>query len=456
MTGTIAWLVMLLAGRGAPLQAQVATLPAQLHEPAAIARPTVSANADSAAVARAVERFLDAFNRLDWDAFRASFADDATTFMPMAAMPERRNGREDVEAAFGAFFDAVRRQWAESGREGPPRLSITPRDLRIRMMGDAAIVTFHLGDPDGGSTGRRTLVLEKRNERWLIVHLHASSLERATVAAGALPRDGAIEPESSPPALADTIRTLAVESMTLWNRLDPEAWLALFGDSVRWYHSATSLDRAGVEDMVRGLMSVMRDARYRVIPEPDVLVLGRDAAVASFAMVQAAIGHDGDQLEQPTGLTFVYQRRGGDWKIVRVHESLEPPSDSLVTATVMARTRELADAWERRDADAYLTHFSDDFTFYFEGSRVSRARFEAVVRESIGSLRESTFEILNPAVEALGTGGATISFELREIMVSASGATTELNGVMTLVYERRGGRWLIVRAHESLLQQRER
>jgi ketosteroid isomerase-like protein len=133
-----------------------------------------------------------------------------------------------------------------------------------------------------------------------------------------------------------------------------------------------------------------------------------------------------------------------------------PPSDSLVTATLIARTRELADVWSRLDADAYLTHFSDDFTFYFEGSRVSRARFEAVVRESIGSLRESTFEILNPEVEALGASGATISFELREVMIDASGATSELNGVMTLVYERRGGRWLIVRAHESLLQQRER
>jgi hypothetical protein len=45
-------------------------------------------------------------------------------------------------------------------------------------------------------------------------------------------------------ALADTIRSLEVESMTLWNRLDPDAWLALFGDSVRWYYHATSLDRA--------------------------------------------------------------------------------------------------------------------------------------------------------------------------------------------------------------------
>jgi uncharacterized protein (TIGR02246 family) len=251
-------------------------------------------------------------------------------------------------------------------------------------------------------------------------------------------------------AVADTIRSLAVESMSLWNRLDPDAWLTLFADSVRWYYHATSLDRAGVEDMVRGLMSFIRDSRYRVVAEPDVAILGPDAAVASFPMVQSATGINGVELEEPTGLTFVYQRRASDWKIVRVHESIEPPPDSVTTATIMARTRELAASWERLDADAYLAHFSDDLTFYFQGSRVARAGFEAVVRDTIASLREATFDVLNPEVEVLGPNAAVISFELREVMLDESGATTELNGAMTLVYERRDGRWLVVRAHESL------
>jgi uncharacterized protein (TIGR02246 family) len=251
-------------------------------------------------------------------------------------------------------------------------------------------------------------------------------------------------------ALADTIRGLAVESMTLWNRLDPETWLALFADSVHWYYNAASLDRAGIENMVHGLMSVIRDSRYRVVSEPDVAILGPDAAVASFYMVQSATGINDLELEEPTGLTFVYQRRQGDWKIVRVHESIEPPPDSVIAGMVVARTRELAASWERLDADAYLAHFSDDLTFYFEGARVRRSQFEATVREAIGALRESTFEVLDPEVEVLGPNGAAISFELRELMVDHSGVTTALNGVLTLIYERREGRWLVVRAHESL------
>jgi len=252
------------------------------------------------------------------------------------------------------------------------------------------------------------------------------------------------------PALADTIRDLAVESMELWNRLDPDAWLALFGDSVRWYYNATSLDRAGVEDMVHGLMSFTREAHYRVLSEPDVEVLGPDAAVASFPMVQSATGVNGEELDEPTGLTFVYERREGDWKIVRVHESMGVPPDSVVAETILSVTRELAGAWERLDADAYLAHFSEDLTFYFEGSRSSRTEFETVVRQAIASLRESTFEVLNPEVEVLGPNAAVISFELREVMVDTSGASTELRGVLTLVFERRRGQWLVVRAHETL------
>jgi hypothetical protein len=38
-----------------------------------------------------------------------------------------------------------------------------------------AIVTFILDDPD--LLGRRTFVLEKTNDKWLIIHLHASGVK---------------------------------------------------------------------------------------------------------------------------------------------------------------------------------------------------------------------------------------------------------------------------------------
>ncbi|HSK18108.1 MAG TPA: SgcJ/EcaC family oxidoreductase [Longimicrobiales bacterium] len=238
--------------------------------------------------------------------------------------------------------------------------------------------------------------------------------------------------------------------MVLWNQLNPESWLALLAEDIHWYYGDKSLEREGVEQMVRGLMSVLQEPGYRVLSDPDVQILGPNAAVASFLALQAATGPAGERLELPTGLTFIYQRLDGEWKIARVHESLGTPADSIVANIILARTRELAAAWKRLDPEAYLAHFSDDLIFYFDGRRLERQEFETVVRETLASLRESTFEVLDPEVEVLGPAAAAVTFGVREVMVDTAGATTDIEGVLTLVFETRRGRWLVVRAHESL------
>jgi hypothetical protein len=120
----------------------------------------------------AAETFLTAFNNLDWDTFHGLFAPSATVFQPFGE-PGRNNDREEVAAFFGSFFDEIR-----SSTEGPPYLRITPRDLRIEMLDDTGIVTFHL--PGQESVGRRTLVFGRKQstDPWRLFHLHASSLER--------------------------------------------------------------------------------------------------------------------------------------------------------------------------------------------------------------------------------------------------------------------------------------
>jgi ketosteroid isomerase-like protein len=121
----------------------------------------------------AVARWLDAFNRLDWPAFRAAFAPDATVFHPSPADGAgRRVEPADLDRAWLAVLASLK---ARSGRNAPPYLSIMPRDLRVdRLSADAALVTFHLGaDP---WPGRRTVVWRRDAIGWRIVHLHASRL----------------------------------------------------------------------------------------------------------------------------------------------------------------------------------------------------------------------------------------------------------------------------------------
>jgi pimeloyl-ACP methyl ester carboxylesterase len=146
--------------------------PSQAHELADQSLAVHGAQPDTAAVMAAAEAFLTAFNNLEWDAFHASFAPSATVFQPFGE-PWRNNDREELAAFFGSFFEQIR-----SSAEGPPYLRITPRDLRIEMLDEAGIVTFHL--PGQESVGRRTLVFgrNRSTDPWRLFHLHASSLER--------------------------------------------------------------------------------------------------------------------------------------------------------------------------------------------------------------------------------------------------------------------------------------
>jgi ketosteroid isomerase-like protein len=116
--------------------------------------------------------FIQAFDNLDWDHFRAAFADDATVFYPRQ-FPHRANGRDEFERLFKDVFDGIR-----VGRTQAPYMDIQPRDLQLQMVGTVAIATFHLDDRPG-FLNRRTIVLQKQPSGWKIIHLHASEVATA-------------------------------------------------------------------------------------------------------------------------------------------------------------------------------------------------------------------------------------------------------------------------------------
>jgi ketosteroid isomerase-like protein len=137
-----------------------------------LTRDRQSSKSDSAAVEKTAQQFVEAFTNLDWERFRKFFAADATVFFPPSArFPRRANGKTEIESVFRSVFDNARKQ-----KSSPPYLNIQPKEMKIEMLGDVAIVTFHLEDPD--FLGRRTIVFQKRGGQWVIVHLHASGTQR--------------------------------------------------------------------------------------------------------------------------------------------------------------------------------------------------------------------------------------------------------------------------------------
>jgi len=136
-----------------------------------------SASAAESDVRAALDAFIEAFEQGDIEAMRAAFADDAVTF-PRAVM----GGRSDEPIETGPYrrvtgidpqmIEIVEQRRAEGQR--PPFFSIEPRDVDIRITGDVALATFHLGGDD--SLGRRTFVMVRRDAAWKILHLHASNV----------------------------------------------------------------------------------------------------------------------------------------------------------------------------------------------------------------------------------------------------------------------------------------
>jgi ketosteroid isomerase-like protein len=119
---------------------------------------------------RVVPEFVEALNTADLSRLLACFEPDPTVFFPLPALPLRLDGHDQVAKAFGAFFEAIRRE-----NPGPRYMNLQPRDIRTQMLGDVAVVTFHIVGPS--MVSRRTLVVRRHGADWKIAHLHASNVQ---------------------------------------------------------------------------------------------------------------------------------------------------------------------------------------------------------------------------------------------------------------------------------------
>ena len=128
----------------------------------------VKAN-DSVAVRLSVEKYVVAFNTLQWEPFKNSFTEDATIFFPDWEEAVRKVGIKEIEKTWLEIFP----EFKDSANT--LKLDIKPRDMLIQLYGQSAVVTFHLGSGEK-YLARRTLVMVKRKKEWKIAHLHASVL----------------------------------------------------------------------------------------------------------------------------------------------------------------------------------------------------------------------------------------------------------------------------------------
>ncbi len=112
-----------------------------------------------------LSRFITTFSKLDLEGMMMCFYNDATAFFPIAHRTTVLDGKAEIGEAFSNVISKIRAAEINSIR-------LDLEDVKIQRFGDAAIATFHIRD---GDLSRRTLVLRRSHDDWLIQHLHASN-----------------------------------------------------------------------------------------------------------------------------------------------------------------------------------------------------------------------------------------------------------------------------------------
>ncbi len=115
-----------------------------------------------------------------------------------------------------------------------------------------------------------------------------------------------------------------------------------------------------------------------------------------------------------------------------------------IAAAVDSATRSFQEAERTRNAERIVAHLAPDFYIYVAGVRTTSAESVEMIRQSMPTL--STFEPTwdHLEVRVLGRNAAVASFVFRDSLVAMNGDITVMTGPTTLVWERRGNRWLIV------------
>jgi ketosteroid isomerase-like protein len=123
--------------------------------------------------------FVAALNHADVDAVTDLLDPDATAFLPLDSAAAELVGREAICDTFATLFRDLRQNAA-----GPEYMHLVPKSVHTRRAGDGlAIVTFDAGA--GPVVSRRTLVIQRTQAGWRIMHFHGSNVRTSTIGAGA-------------------------------------------------------------------------------------------------------------------------------------------------------------------------------------------------------------------------------------------------------------------------------
>lgn len=126
--------------------------------------------------------------------------------------------------------------------------------------------------------------------------------------------------------ISEAILAIAEAYNSAWGEWTAEAILPFHGEGFEYYW----YDMRLAEEFETVLREVWlpESTEYSIeMLDPQLRVLGRDAAILSFGFRDREVNTSG-QIQHNTGaLAYVFERSGPEWKIVRIHQSGPVPEE---------------------------------------------------------------------------------------------------------------------------------
>ena len=138
--------------------------------------------------------------------------------------------------------------------------------------------------------------------------------------------DSAPRSPESELALQDTILALAEEYNAAWGSLDVGRIVQYHGAGFEYYWFDQRISADFAETL--GEIWLAETQAYSIeMVEPDVEILGADAAVISFRFNDRQLYDSGDVVTTQGALGYIFERRDSGWEIVRIHHSGPVPEE---------------------------------------------------------------------------------------------------------------------------------
>lgn len=171
-------------------------------------------------------------------------------------------------------------------------------------------------------------------------------------------------------AVEREVREQVAELVEAWGSLDPDRYLDLFSSDSHWLYEGVPIDPEMLDGMVRSYMGSHAEAEY-AWEDTSVEVLGPDAALFAGTFSLRQVDKAGKESSDQGAVTFVLERRNGQWKVVHAHESLpaaeatgvEPRDESMDRAALDSIRAEHVRAVNHRDADLLLESMATDVVY---------------------------------------------------------------------------------------------